>query len=69
LSPWQPTTSTFCSRRCGGRFRDRRRQAEHPEERRAKAKAYYEANRERVLAKAKERRLKAKADAEDPADG
>jgi hypothetical protein len=46
LSPTQPTTSTFCSRRCGSRFRARRRYLENPEQARAKARAYYQANRE-----------------------
>jgi hypothetical protein len=58
LSPTQRTTSTFCSRRCGSRFRDRRRYAENPEERRAKARAYYQANRELVLERTAARRAR-----------
>ena len=58
LNHWQQTTSTFCSRQCGSRFRDRRRYAENPEERRAKSRAYYEANRELVLERTAARRAR-----------
>jgi hypothetical protein len=54
----QPTTSTFCSRRCGNRFRARRRYAENPEAERAKAKAHYETNRELVLERTAARRAR-----------
>ena len=42
----------YCSPKCRYRARDRRRQAEDPEKQRARSRAYYAANRERVLEKA-----------------
>jgi hypothetical protein len=56
LAPWQRVTSTFCSPRCRLKFRDARRYAEDPEGQRAKARAYYAENRERVLEKAAAKR-------------
>ena len=56
LEQWQRALVQFCSPRCRYRFRDRRKYAEDPEGQRAKGRAYYWANRERVLAKAAARR-------------
>ena len=55
LERWQ-WTSSFCSSKCRYRFRDRRRYAEDPEREREKSRAYYRANRERLLVKAAARR-------------
>lgn len=46
----------FCSEKCYYRFRDRRRYAGDPEAARARARAYYAANRETVLEKAAAKR-------------
>ena len=56
LTRWQRTSVQFCSPKCRYRFRDRRRYAEDPEGARVRARAYYAANRERVLEKAATRR-------------
>ena len=56
LTRWQRASAQFCSPKCRYRFRDRRRYVENPERERAKARAYYEANREAVLDRAAERR-------------
>jgi hypothetical protein len=45
----------FCSAACRYRKRDRERYARDPEGERAKSRAYYAANRERVLARMKAR--------------
>jgi hypothetical protein len=51
----------FCSVQHRTKFRDRRRYAEDPEGQRAKARAYYAANRERLLAKSKAEREQERA--------
>lgn len=56
LTRWQRASAHFCSPQCRYRFRDRRRYAEDPEGARARARAYYAANRERVLEKAAAKR-------------
>lgn len=56
LTRWQRASAAFCSAKCRYRFRDRRRYAENPERERAKARAYYWANREEVLDRSAERR-------------
>jgi hypothetical protein len=48
--------SAFCSPRCRYRFRDRRKYDENPAAQRARSRAYYAANRERILEKAAEKR-------------
>ena len=50
------TTSRFCSLKCRYKKRDRARYAADPEGMRARARAYYWANREAVLEKAAARR-------------
>jgi hypothetical protein len=56
MTRWQRASAQFCSSRCRYRFRDRRKYAEDPEGERAGSRAYYAANRERVLAKAAAKR-------------
>ena len=56
LERWHVASSQFCNPKCRYRFRDRRKYAEDPERERAKSRAYYWANRERVLEKAAARR-------------
>jgi hypothetical protein len=48
--------SLFCSTKCGQRFRHRRRYAEDGDAQRVRSRAYYWANREKVLEKAAARR-------------
>jgi hypothetical protein len=48
--------SAFCSPKCRYRFRDRRKYAADPEAQRARARAYYAENRERVLEKSAAKR-------------
>lgn len=49
-------TATFCSPRCGSRFRERRRYAKDPERERARVRPYYAAHREDVLDRAAAKR-------------
>ena len=58
MTRWQRASAQFCKPRCRYRFRDRRRYAEDAESIRARSRAYYAANRERVLAKAAAKRGK-----------
>jgi hypothetical protein len=58
LTRWQRASAHFCKPQCRYRFRDRRRYAEDPEGARARARAYYAANREKVLERAAARRGK-----------
>jgi hypothetical protein len=51
-------TSSFCSPTCRYRFRDRRKHQVHGDRERARSRAHYAANRERVLAKASAKRGK-----------
>ena len=48
--------SDFCSDAHSRRYRDRLRYQADPEAQRAKSRAYYAANRERVIARVKARR-------------
>jgi hypothetical protein len=55
--------SAFCSEKCSHRARDRRKYEADPEAARAKSRAYYAKNRERVIARVQRRRREKDTDA------